>query len=134
MNPISTVFKDYLVAQSIGDFGGTDDWSIYISKEPQAPDKVITIFDVGGPAPGHTFDVSHKPYYHTSIQLRVRGTGYEETYVKIVAVAELLKSRGKFTDSGIRFERVSIAGDYINLPQDDDARYIFVVNLNIERR
>ena len=51
MNPVSKDIMDLLVTEGLGQDAGTADWGIYRSEEPDTPNKVITIYDTGGPEP-----------------------------------------------------------------------------------
>jgi len=51
MNPTTIDLKDVLEANSVGVFGASSGWGIYIGFEPESPDTTITLYDTGGNNP-----------------------------------------------------------------------------------
>lgn len=135
MNPVSRDIKDLLVAQSLGGDGGTDDWAIYRSQEPTTPNKCITIYDTGGPAPGYFYDVDVAETQYPTFQIRVRAENYTVAYAKIEAIKNYLNSvTGWFVDTTIEYGRPFQTSDILSLGKDENQRSLLVVNFKIIRQ
>jgi hypothetical protein len=81
------MLKDILVTAGIGTFGGSTGWGIYVSKEPDNLDTVITLYDSGGEDPNPKWLLNYP-----SVQIMIRGTenGYQAMFTKAQAVVDAL--------------------------------------------
>lgn len=79
------ILKDILVTAGVGTFGATSGWGIYVSKEPDGLDTVITLYDSGGEDPNPKWRLNFP-----SVQVMLRGTenGYQALFTKAQAVVD----------------------------------------------
>lgn len=129
MNSAAGDTATYLVAQGVGTLGGVSGWSINVSKEPTAPDTAITLYDTSGFAPDPDNGV-----YHPSLQVRIRGNGYQAVIAKAEAIlAELIVPTDVVigTTNYIGWWQ---QGSIESLGYDDNDRVIVVINFNITRQ
>lgn len=89
-NPTSEDIKDVLVAEGIGTFGGSTGWCIFIGKQVDTPDTVITILDSGGSDATPTFDGDSLERPTFDIQVRAQPGGYETAFAKIYEIDDIL--------------------------------------------
>ena len=135
MNPVSEDIKDLLVAEGLGSDAGTDDWAIYRSQEPDTPNKVVTIYDTGGPPPGYVYRVVVPETQYPTFQIRVRGEDYTEVYEKIEAIKDYLNTvTGWFVDTATEYGRPFQTSEIISLGKDENGRSVLVVNFKIIRQ
>ena len=128
MNAPSVDIKDILVnndsSQTIYDFGST----LFVSQEPDSPDRCLTILDTGGFNP----DVA-ATYERPTIQIRSRDkpNQYQRAYNTLKAVADLLHAT--------RYEINSTTyviwqqGDIFHLGRDDNNRVLLTANFRMDR-
>lgn len=137
MNPVSKDIMDLLVAESLGQDAGTADWAIYRSEEPDTPDKVITIYDTGGPKPWYYMDATIAAPMYPSFQVRVRGQDYTEVYTKIEAIRDYLNSvTGWFVGVGdsTEYGRPFQTSEILSLGKDESGRSRLTVNFRVIRQ
>lgn len=144
MNPFSVDVKDLLVENGLGAFAAPADaegWGIFISSEPNKPDKTITIYDTGGGKPDGCMDSSKAMLMYPTVQVRVRGKTYLEAYTKILAVDALLDRCGQFTASGptpddndVLYYDIVKQGEESFLKKDENNRYIWVADYRAQRK
>lgn len=128
MNSPSVDVKDILVnndsSSTIYDFGTT----LFVSHEPDSPDRCITILDSGGFDP----DVS-STYERPTIQIRVRdkSNAYPQAYSTIKAIVDLLHANRYVINSTtyIFWQQ----GDIFYLGRDEDNRITFTANMRMNR-
>lgn len=128
MTDIAVTIKDLLVAAGIGTFGAPSGWSINISREPTTPDTTVTIFRTGGPSPNPKFKIDYP-----TVQIRVRGTkgGYQAAEAKVQSVKDALLGIFSQDINSDRIVSLSMMGDPMQLPYDDNERPIFVANFRL---
>ena len=120
--------KDYLVTKGYT-FGGTDNWALYIGKQPENPDRVITIYDSGGLAPDPKWTL-----LYPSVQLRIRGDqqGYKDTALEARKLRHYLIGVPSYTASNTdRIVSITGIGDIAHTGWDDKNRPDFVFNLRM---
>ena len=120
--------KDYLVTKGYT-FGGTDNWALYIGKQPENPDRVITIYDSGGLAPDPKWTL-----LYPSVQLRIRGDqqGYKDTALEARKLRDYLIGVPSYTASNTdRIVSITGIGDIAHTGWDDKNRPDFVFNLRM---
>ena len=118
--------KDILEAQSVGTPGPGTGWRLFISKEPDLPDTVVTIYNTGSwraPDPKWLLDFP-------SVQVRIRGAvnGYQAAYTKAQEVKDRLLGLVPQTLNGDFWRSVVIQGDLTFLQYDQKERPVFVLN------
>jgi len=124
----------YLAAQGVGTFGGASAWSINVSREPNKPDRSVTVYDTGG-AEADPETVLYTP----SIQVRVRAesTGYVDAYNKQEEIRDILIQLQNITygaSSDTRYLGFWLEGDIQSIGRDENDRHILTANYRIERQ
>ena len=130
MGAPSVDIKDELVSASIGTFGGTTGWGIYVSDEPKDPDTTVSIFDTGGTQPDAKW-IQDEP----TVMVRVRGApqGYVAAYAKAQDVKDALLGIDPKTINATRYVGIWMNGDIISVGQDENNRPILSLNFRITR-
>lgn len=126
----SKLIKDLLVAASLGVFASTNqnDWSINISKQPDAPDKSITVYDTGGLASNPRWLLDYP-----SVQILVRGSenSYEVTYNKTVQILNALLGYPSTTFGTDRLVMIIQLGNIAFLGYDKKNRPEISINFGL---
>lgn len=122
--------KDLLVTAGIGTFAGTSTWGIYVSKEPDEPHGVVTLYDKGG--------VSSNPKWildEPTVRVRIRGDimKYRTTWTKAEAVKNALLGITPQTVNGTKYIGIVQLGDIIFLGYDDNNRPVFTTTWRVIR-
>lgn len=135
MNAVSVDIKDWLVGKAVGEFASTNKqkWGIFIGEEPTSPDRVITLYDVGGTQQrAYNHD---RAFVRSPFQLRVRGKSYLEARDKIISVFAILHRCGHFSVGKIRYDNViADSDDPLYLTKDDNQRFIWTHNYTAFRQ
>lgn len=115
----STVIADILVAATVGASGGTNDWAIYKSMQPDNPDAVVTVYDSGGQSPNPRWKLDYP-----SVQILVRGkeNGYDALYAKAVAIQTALLGYPSATIGADRLVMVNQVGGITLIGYDKKRR------------
>lgn len=127
MNSPAADVMQYLSDNTVGTIGGTSGWSLNTSKEPATPDNCVTLYDTGGF--GADYDVN---LYQPTIQIRIRGVGYQAVYEKANEIEALLIAPTSFTKNS-RYVGAWNPGGFESLGYDDNDRAILVMNINLMR-
>lgn len=125
-NATSVDMKDLLVAGSVGAFGGTADWGIFIGREPatpEGPENCVTIYDTPGEAPHPKFLLDYPRF-----QVRVRSASYLDGYSKSNEIKSILLSLGPQTVNGTPYTGIWIVTDVSFLKSDERGRSILVTS------
>jgi len=117
--------KDLLVSDSIGVFAAETGWAIRISRSKDAPDTLITIYDVAGNIPEPGLDINRP-----GIQVLVRGdqNGYNAAYSKCENIRDTLLGLPSQTINGDIWASVTMSSDIIFVGYDDKDRPLFTLN------
>jgi hypothetical protein len=104
---------------------------LFISREPDSPDAVVTIYDTGGGEPSSGTEKNEFP----TIQVRVRGAvmDYEGAYNLIDSIKNVLHNLASQTINGTKYIGVWASSDIIHLGYDTSDRPIFTLNFRIHR-
>lgn len=142
MKPPSIDIKDVLEAEGIGTFAALKGWAIYIGREPEKPDSVISIFDSPVRAPQIPMDSTvtkdGSPDKHrkgfvefAGVQLRVRSKEYVASYAKAEQIRKALANRGVFLslDNSAKYLNIEMQSDPLAVGEDDKTRFIFSLNI-----
>jgi len=127
MNSPSEDIKDMITqSDGIGTFGV----DVFISEEPDKPDKCATIYDSGGFDPETHNDISHP-----TVMLRVRGVvgEYKATYAKARVIVNLLDGRSNETLNGARYIQIFMLGEINAVGTDEYGRPVLTINFDIMR-
>lgn len=114
----------FLVAHSIGFFGGSTPWAINVGIEPQLPNEAITIYDTGGLGP----DCDDQSLLLPTFQVRVRGPNFQACYAKQVAIRDLLILTDPLVTANSRFDTVAMTSDILMLGQDQKNLTLLTAN------
>jgi len=143
-NPIAYDVKVKLLEDSSTPFSDDESaaWSIHISKEPERPKNVISVYATGGKPPALYFDTSHPSTEYPSFQVRVRGTDYMAVQDKMQEVRDAIEHNGNFLVTDIAgtctyYMDIIPTTIPIDLPADKNNLYITVMSfyaLREERR
>lgn len=130
-NPVSIDIKNLLATNGIGEFAGSDAWAIYIGREPQSPDDVVTIYDTGG----IPFDnICEKLLDKFAFQIRVRGNSYLEVSQKILEISAFLnltKNLLVTNDGGeTLYQLIAVSTNPESIGYDENERNIWTANFN----
>lgn len=132
MTIASVLMKDTLLNESPAFvFGGVLDWAVYIGKQPDRPDRCITIYDAPGLAPNPRWLLDEP-----SVQFRIRGgqNDYSIAASKAVEVRNRLLGRESydaFDGLGDRIVMITAIGDWTFDGWDDVQRPEFLFNLKL---
>lgn len=119
----------YIIAQHLesvgfGTIGAESGEAIFISREPDEPSEVLTVYDTGGENPD-TFD---QDLFRNTIQIRVKSDNYLTGYEKQKNIRlELLASVNQV--SGII--RAFQIGGINDIGTDDKERFLFTTNYSL---
>jgi hypothetical protein len=123
------VLAQLLSAANVGTYTGTTSGgTIFLAKEPETPDKCITLYNSAGFTPNPKWAVDFP-----SVQVRVRGS--KNAYVASRAFAQSAKDALLGVTSqavtGGRLVSVTMMGDLMDLPFDQSNRPLHVINFNL---
>lgn len=123
----------YLAAQNIGAGG----WTIVKSRMPPTPDKIVAIFETGGPPREQATSVTLE---RPTFQVRVRGqprsaiaTAYPDARTKLQACVTALDKLVGQTLSGTLYPFIFAEGSTIALGDDGNLRPELVQNFRAAR-
>lgn len=134
MTIASVLMKDTLINETPPFvFSGSGDWAVYIGKQPQSPDRCITIYDASGGPPNPRWLLDYP-----SVQIRIRGgqNDYLVAANKAKEVRDRLLGResyNAFDGLGDRIVMINAMGDvaFVGWGKDDLVRPEFVFNLRL---
>lgn len=102
------IIRNLLVTLGLGtDPDDNNDWPMFVSREPNTPDSVITLYDTSSRLQGR-FQKTGETQEHYGIQLRVRSASYVDGYAKANALTVALDESIKRYD--VSMEDVSGTG------------------------
>jgi minor capsid protein len=140
MNSPAVELAQFLDSEGIvDDFGGDGPFSVHVSREPDQPDDVVTLYDTGGGDPASLDGIELR---RPTIQVRVRARDYEAAYEQQAAIFEKL-AQPHAVDDGEPLERtigsarylsVNLIADILSLGRDENDRHRLVANYQIERQ
>jgi Bacteriophage minor capsid protein len=120
--------RTLLVAAGVVFADTTVDWTIYIGKMMDKPNKAVSIIDAGGFSPNPKWLLDYP-----SIQVKVRGApnGYSEARLKAIRIKDELLGIISLDVNGNRWASVTMAGDIVMLGYDQSERPMFTLNFNL---
>ncbi|MFV2014006.1 MAG: minor capsid protein [Candidatus Heimdallarchaeota archaeon] len=124
----TVIIRDLLVTAGVGNFAATIGWGIYIHKEPEAPDSVITIYETGGKPPNPAWLLDFP-----SIQVRIRGSKGDSVLARAKAseVMDNLLGAPYQAVTGGDLGSITSIGGINSLGWDKNNRPIFTTNFNL---
>lgn len=123
MTSAAHAIADFLNKQGVASIGATTGWALAISREPENPPNVVTVYDTGG----DDFDTGELDITTYSVQVRVRAVEYFDATNKINEVIRLIK-RAAFTFQNLRFISVRAVGGLNHIGFDDNDRTLITTN------
>jgi hypothetical protein len=118
-----------LLSRDLGFVEGKD---LYIGLEPAAPDAVVTLFDIHGRVSQLVYDPQYQ-LERPSIQIRVRGLKYKETWERLRKVVVYLESAYNITINNSRYLMFYLDWGLGLLDQDMNNRWRFYCNVETKR-
>lgn len=117
-------FKVFLLAQA----GLTTDYALEVSREPDAPDLCITLYDTGGADPNPAIKIDWP-----SLMIRVRGAAgaYAAAYAKAQAIKAALLGLPAQTINGVQYAGLWMRGDINPMGYDQSNRPSFTMNFTL---
>ena len=129
MNSASQDVGQFLVDKGIGLFGGQSAFAIYVNNEPPEPDDVITLYDTSSPPPARAMNTTSVFTKFTNFQIRTRGNDQKVTYAKLDTIIKTINNISAWIIiNSTRYMNFQPVTDILSLPQDDNERWIFVIN------
>lgn len=129
MNASSVDIKDYLEssASATGLVFNTD---LFISREPETPDAVVTIYDTTGEDAQANYE-----YRRPNIQVRVRSPiqDYITGHATAESIFNALHGLANITINSTRYIGIWAMGDINLIMWDENDRAIFTINFRIHR-
>jgi len=107
---------------------GTD---LFVSREPDTPDAVVSVFDTGGGEPSSGIE----RYDFPTVQVRVRGDkmDYENAYVTMESIKTALHKYANQTVNGTKYIAIWASSDIFSLGYDENDRPLLTLNFRIHR-
>lgn len=128
MNSPAYDIAQKIVAESLGNFGGTTEWVVSVNKTLDTPDGFITVTDLPG-IPGDT--ISDVEFDQWSVQIKVRGSTRDAVVDKIDAIVSamnLLKNY-EVVDGAITINYIvqyrATAPTLLNIDERNRPTYVF---------
>ena len=121
------------VAERIADeLGWTLGVQLFISREPEMPDDVTTVYDVNTTRRGY---VDGTPDWEEPTgQVRCRGRVYTELWVRAAGVAAVLKGMAGWKTTEARYDGVPVVSGPAYIGVDQKGRQLVVVNFRAARQ
>jgi hypothetical protein len=129
MNPPSVDIKDILLTKGLGLTFATN---LFIGRELESPDDLVTIFDTPGGAPQLTMNFGER-YNYPSIQIRVRNNNYLTGWNLINDIKDALHGLGPFDQGGSTYTLVKCTIEPAILDWDEADRVRFVTTFMMQR-
>lgn len=125
---------EYLATVGIGTLAGASNsgFGIYIGREPETPNDVITVFDTGGQEAFADIEL-----YTPTILVRVRADDYEDAYEKHGEIRDALiipTARYLGVNHETRYIGIWMASDIFTLGRDGNDRILMTANYRIQRQ
>jgi len=131
MNPTSEDIKDLLVEQS--SLGLTFKTNLFVGREPDHPNDVVTIFDTPGFGPMLTMTKESR-YFYDSIQIRVRSEDYLTGYELALSILDFLHGKSHEEVNETYYSLIQCVNGPALLDWDKNNRARFFINFNVQRR
>lgn len=124
---------DYLSSGGIGTVGSTSNWGIYLGKQPDAPDRCVTVYEYGGAASLHAMSsgpgraVAERP----RVQVVVRTNSYSTGRTKANDVFRLLDGLRERAINGVTYKWAAAIQPPFALGRDENDRQLIACNFEI---
>ena len=132
MNAPSRDIKDMLIADDTTGLSFGKTGNVFLNAEPTSPADCVTIFDTYGFPPQLTMDNAR--YEYPSVNIRVRNKNQNEGWDLVEKIMVSLHGRNHETWNDTLYTVIEASGSPALLDQDDNGRFRFVINFNLQRR
>jgi len=128
----------FLADNGIGQRGGDTQWSVHVSREPAAPDDVVTLYDTGGGEPPSI----NSNLREFALQVRVRSTDYVAGIARHQLIFNLFAQPDAVT-LGVALERniganryvgIWVTGEVTHIGRDENDRFLLTANYELHRK
>lgn len=128
----------FLADNGIGQRGGNTQWSVHVSREPAAPDDVVTLYDTGGGEPP-SIDTNLRDFV---LQVRVRSADYVQGMARHQLIFDLFAqpnaaALGQALERNIglhRYVGIWVAGEVTHIGRDENDRFLITANYELHRK
>jgi hypothetical protein len=110
--------------------GGSTGWLTQVGEEPTNPDKVVTLYDTGGPEPNPK---NLQDFVRVQIRIRGNPNDYLATFLKAQQIKDELLGRPKATINSVVYVGIWMANEILFLGYDESRRPRFTCNWRIVR-
>ena len=130
---LSDDIGDYLSSGGIGTVGSTASWGIYLGKQPDFPDKCVTVYEYGGAFSLHAMSsgpgraVAERP----RVQVVVRSNSYSTGRTKANEVFRLLDGLRERTINGVTYKWAAAIQSPFLMRRDENDRALIAANYEI---
>lgn len=107
--------------------------NLFISRQPNKPNKCITLYDTGGAGIDMQLD-SARQYQRPAIQIRIRDVDYENATAVAYDMIGILQGMGHQVWNGTYYSLIHLAMGPTMLDYDKNNRAQVFLNFNIQRR
>jgi hypothetical protein len=95
---------------------------------------IVTVIDNGGDAPLPYLDKSSSDYYFPSVNVQVRNIDFDSGYAIIFAIYQWLHNTSQVVINSTNYTLIKAIEEPRLLHMDQNKRYVFVVNFDVQRR
>ena len=95
---------------------------------------IVSVMDNGGGEPMLQLQKADSDYYFPSVNVQVRNNDFDSGYAQIFAIYQFLHGTSDVVIDSTLYTLVKAINDPQPLHRDQNRRYIFVVNFDIQRR
>lgn len=131
MNAVSEDIKDKL--ESISSLGLVFGTNLFIGFEPAKPDACVTLFDTTGFSPQLVLDGTAM-YEYPSLNIRVCNKEYKAGMSLAREIVDALHGVEHETWNGTLYTVIYCSSGPALLDRDENGRFRFIINFNLQRR
>jgi len=126
MMPVAEDIARHLAVSGVGTFADADvdDWGVYAHKEPETPDRVVTVYETGGSG----LDTDEMDLDNVGFQVRARGRTYAEAYAKQETAMNLLLLPGRVVTANSSYLSIDMTSTITPIGRDDNKRFLLTAN------
>jgi hypothetical protein len=110
--------------------GGSTGWQVQVGEEPTTPDKVVTLYDTGGPEPNPK---NLQDFLRVQIRIRGKPGEYISTFNKAQQIKDELLGRPKGVVNSVTYVGIWMNTETLFMGYDESRRPRFTSNWRIVR-
>ena len=95
---------------------------------------IVSVMDNGGDEPMLQLLKADSDYYFPAVNVQVRNTDHDSGYAQIFAIYQFLHGTTAVVVGSTYYALIKAISDPQLLHKDENSRYVFVVNFNVQRR